>query len=217
MIDPAPVAGGEAGRPDAVEGEDLLGQCLVLRKEERLRTGPGVGQLEQVEEGGDVRLLGVVAGVGLGEVEDEIRFETREVQERALVVQLVEEGVVAVRAQRLEEFYGRTVPDEAASIADLVPDAELEDIFESGPAREGFSPAAALFSAHAKALVDKIAYWTGIRRTLAKKLVEQMARRARELDLQVAAGRETQQLIEVTVLATTLAMNYLQRGKFEER
>jgi len=44
-----------------------------------------------------------------------------------------------------------------------------------------------------------------------------MARRARELDLQVAAGRETQQLIEATVLATTLAMNYLQRGKFEER
>jgi hypothetical protein len=119
--------------------------------------------------------------------------------------------------ERLEEFYRRTVPDEAPNIADLVPDAELEDIFDPGPGREGFSPAAALFAAHGKALVDKIAYWTGIRRSLAKKLLEQMARRARELDLQVAAGRETQQLIEATVLATTLAMNYLQRGKFEER
>ena len=119
--------------------------------------------------------------------------------------------------ERLEEFYRRTVPDEAPNIADLVPDAELEDVFEAGPARDGFFPAAALFSANAKALVDKITYWTGIRRSLAKKLVEQMARRARELDLQVAAGRETQQLIEATVLATTLAMNYLQRGKFEER
>ena len=119
--------------------------------------------------------------------------------------------------ERVEEFYRRTVPDEAPNISDLVPDAELEDIFDAGPAREGFSPASGLFSTHGKALVDKITYWTGIRRSLAKKLIEQMARRARDLDLQVAAGRETQQLIEATVLATTLAMNYLQRGKFEER
>ncbi len=148
---------------------------------------------------------------------DRMARELARVEPKRALSRALAELPVDQMTERLEEFYRRTVPDEAPNIADLVPDAELEDIFDPGPARDGFSPAGALFSAHGKALVDKIAYWTGIRRSLAKKLVEQMARRARELDLQVAAGRETQQLIEATVLATTLAMNYLQRGKFEER
>jgi len=148
---------------------------------------------------------------------DRVARELARVEPKRALSGALAELPVDQMTERLEEFYRRTVPDEAPNIADLVPDAELEDIFDPGPARDGFSPAGALFSAHGKALVDKIAYWTGIRRSLAKKLVEQMARRARELDLQVAAGRETQQLIEATVLATTLAMNYLQRGKFEER
>ena len=74
-----------------------------------------------------------------------------------------------------------------------------------------------MLGAFAKTLTDKIAYWTGLRRSLAKKLVEQIVRRARELELFVEAAREEQQLVDVTVLATTLAMNYLQRGKFAER
>ena len=40
---------------------------------------------------------------------------------------------------------------------------------------------------------------------------------ARELDLRAERGREEQQVVDVTVLATTLAMNYLQRGQFTER
>src|SRR2546423_5312165 len=71
--------------------------------------------------------------------------------------------------ERVEEFYQRTAPDEAQHIAGLVPAAELEDIFDAGPARDGFTPAAGLFAAHGKALSDKITYWTGIRRSLAKK------------------------------------------------
>jgi hypothetical protein len=148
---------------------------------------------------------------------DRMARELARVEPKRALSKALAELPVDQMTERLEEFYRRTVPDEAPNISDLVPDAELEDIFDPGPAREGFSPAAALFAVHGKALVDKITYWTGIRRSLAKKLVEQMSRRARELDLQVAAGRETQQLIEATVLATTLAMNYLQRGKFEER
>ena len=119
--------------------------------------------------------------------------------------------------ERVEEFYRRTLPDEAPHIADLVPDAELEDIFIPGPVREGLRPAAEVLAAFAKTLTDKIAYWTGLRRSLAKKLVEQIVRRARELELFVEAARQEQQLVDVTVLATTLAMNYLQRGKFAER
>ena len=59
--------------------------------------------------------------------------------------------------------------------------------------------------------------FAGLRRSLAKKLVEQIVRRARELDLRADRSREEQQVVDVTVLATTLAMNYLQRGAFTER
>jgi hypothetical protein len=117
----------------------------------------------------------------------------------------------------LEEFYRRTLPDEASNIADLVPDAELEDIFSPGPPQPGSRPAGTFLREHAKTLVDKIAYWTGLRRSLAKELVEQFVRRARELELCVDDARAQQQLVDVAVLATTLAMNFLQRGKFAER
>ena len=117
----------------------------------------------------------------------------------------------------LEEFYSQTLPDEARAISDLVPDAELEDIFTAGPAREGLVPAAAALATHRKTMTDKIAYWTGIRRSLAKELLETIVRRSRELELFVDRAREAEQLLDVTVLATTLAMNYLQRGKFVEK
>src|SRR5205085_1750096 len=77
--------------------------------------------------------------------------------------------------------------------------------------------AAGVLAPLATTLADKIVYWTGLRRSLAKKLVEQIVRRARELDLRAERGREEQQVVDVTVLATTLAMNYLQRGQFTER
>jgi putative zinc-binding metallo-peptidase len=133
---------------------------------------------------------------------------------RALAKALAELPVDQM-TERVEEFYRRTVPDEAPNIADLVPDGELEDIFS--PAGENSRPAAELLAPLAKTLGDKIVYWTGLRRSLAKKLIEQIVRRARELELRADRSREEQQLIDVTVLATTLAMNYLQRGKFEER
>jgi hypothetical protein len=117
----------------------------------------------------------------------------------------------------LEEFYSSSLPDDAMAISDLVPDGELEDIFTAGPAREGLVPAGTALAAHRKTMTDKIAYWTGIRRSLAKKLVETILRRSRELELFVDRAREAEQLLDVTVLATTLAMNYLQRGKFAEK
>ena len=120
-------------------------------------------------------------------------------------------------ATSLEDFYRETIPDEQRAISDLVPDGELEDIFTPGPAREGLAPAGTVLAAHAKTLTDKITYWTGIRRSLAKKLVETIVRRSRELELFVDRSREAEQLLDMTVLATTLAMNYLQRGKFDEK
>jgi hypothetical protein len=63
-------------------------------------------------------------------------------------------------------------------------------------------------------LTDKITYWTGVKRPLVRGLVENMVRHARDLDLWVEKKREAAALIELTAYGTTLAMNYLTRGKF---
>jgi len=70
---------------------------------------------------------------------------------------------------------------------------------------------------HRKVIVDKITYWTGVRRTLVKHLVESIEKRAKEMNLAVDTTREPAHLIEVVSYATTLVMNYLTRGRFTEK
>src|SRR5207248_6693511 len=127
----------------------------------------------------------------------------------------VRELPVEEMGSTIEEFYRPHLEDESKTLADLLPDAELEDIF----VRKGdrLRPAAAFLLEHRKAVIDKIAYWTGVRRPLVKKLLEVIGQRARELELSVERKRETQTLVEVVAFATTLAMNYLTRGQFAER
>src|SRR5467141_3590752 len=97
---------------------------------------------------------------------DRMARELARVEPKRALSRALAELPVDQMTERVEEFYRRTVPDEAQNISDLVPDAELEDIFDAGPAREGFTPAAGLFAAHGKPLADKITYWTAIRRSL---------------------------------------------------
>jgi hypothetical protein len=127
----------------------------------------------------------------------------------------VKELPVEEMGTTIAQFYEEHVQDEAAAVADLLPDAELEDIFVRKG--EDLRPASALLLEHRKTLVDKITYWTGVRRSLIRKLVEVIGRRARELELCVERKREAQTVIEVTAFATALAMNYLTRGRFAER
>jgi hypothetical protein len=148
---------------------------------------------------------------------DKVARELRTVEPKRALANASAELPVEEMTERVEEFYRRTAPDEAKNIVDLVPDGELEDIFSTEGNPDSSRPAAEVLSPVSKTLTDKIAYWTGLRRSLAKKLVEQIVRRARELDLRADRGREEQQVVDVTVLATTLAMNYLQRGTFTER
>ena len=63
-------------------------------------------------------------------------------------------------------------------------------------------------------LTDKITYWTGVKRPLVRALIERIVRTCREHDLCVDTGREAATLVELTVYGTTLAMNYLTRGRF---
>jgi hypothetical protein len=62
--------------------------------------------------------------------------------------------------------------------------------------------------------VDKVAYWSGAQRPLVKTLVETIEKRVGELKLLADLKLEERHLIEITVYATALAMNYVSRGKF---
>jgi hypothetical protein len=148
---------------------------------------------------------------------DKVAREMGRVEPKRSLTKAAAELPVDEMNERVEEFYQRTAPDEAQHIAGLVPDGELEDIFSTDVSPEMSRPAGEVLAPLSKTLTDKIAYWTGLRRSLAKKLVEQIVRRARELNLRADRTREEQQVVDVTVLATTLAMNYLQRGTFTER
>ena len=116
----------------------------------------------------------------------------------------------------VEQFYQQHTPDEAQAIAELALDADLTDILVK-PAprrRRGIRPAAPWLAEHRKHIVDKVTYWTGVRRPLVKALVESVEGRVAALGLAVETARESAQLVEMTAYTTTLAMNYLTRGRF---
>jgi hypothetical protein len=115
------------------------------------------------------------------------------------------------------EFY-EAVLSEQPSTGELSLDTDLQDIFKvSQRKKQGVRPAADLLRENRKPLVDKLAYWTGVQRPLAKKLVESIETRVGELNLRANEKKEKEYLTEVTVYATALAMNYVIRGKFVQR
>ena len=116
----------------------------------------------------------------------------------------------------VEQFYHQHTPDEAQAVAELALDTDLVDILTK-PAprrRAGIRPAAPWLAEHGKAIVDKVTYWTGVRRPLVRALVASVEQRVAALGLAVETAREDAQLVEMTAYATTLAMTYLARGRF---
>jgi hypothetical protein len=110
------------------------------------------------------------------------------------------------------EFYQRTNDD--VPLADLALDTDLRDIFDASKRRKTARPAGEFLRAQRKAVVDKVAYWTGAQRPLIKKLIEVIEKRIDELGLFADNAREAEHLIQITVYVTALAMNYMARGKF---
>lgn len=111
----------------------------------------------------------------------------------------------------LGELYrpsGEDVP-----IIDMATDTDLKDIFNAKRSKRA-RPAQQFLHEHRKAVVDKIAYWTGVQRPLVKKLIEAIENRIGELGLLTDSKRESEHLAEITVYASALAMNYLANGKF---
>jgi putative zinc-binding metallo-peptidase len=112
----------------------------------------------------------------------------------------------------IEEFYKGAATDETSALKELSFDADLEDIFETSG-----TPAHEFLGKHRKLIIDKVTYWTGVRRSLVKGLVEAIQKRTRELNLALREGNEWRTLVEVVAYTTTLTMNYLTRGRFVEQ
>jgi hypothetical protein len=112
------------------------------------------------------------------------------------------------------DFYQKSL-EESQSPVELALDADLVDIFKvSRRRRKGVRPAADLLKENRKAIIDKIAYWTGVARPVVKELVESIVGRVEQLNLRADISCEKEHLTETTAYATALAMNYLTRGKF---
>lgn len=103
---------------------------------------------------------------------------------------------------------------EDVPIIDMAADTDLQDIFNGAKRSKRARLAQEFLQEHRKALVDKIAYWTGVQRPLVKRLVEAIENRVGELGLMIDSKREAEHLAEFTVYASALAMNYLTNGKF---
>jgi hypothetical protein len=115
------------------------------------------------------------------------------------------------------EFYEQSL-NHVAAPDDVAIDTDLIDIFRATRVPQAEQrKAEELIREHRKTLVDKVTYWTGVQRPTAKKLVESVEQRARELELRVNTRREPDYVAELSVYLTALAMNYLLRGNFVQR
>jgi pimeloyl-CoA synthetase len=128
------------------------------------------------------------------------------------------QGATDVTVEEMEttvaDFYQKALEEQQGS-GDLALDTDLADIFKVSRRRKsGVRAAADLLNENRKAIVDKVAYWTGVQRPVVKRLVESIAARVEEMGLRADVALEKEHLTEVAVYATALAMNYLTRGKF---
>ena len=99
-------------------------------------------------------------------------------------------------------------------LSELTPDTDLRDIFPVSKRRKTALPAHEFLHQHRKAVIDKVAQWTGAQRPLIKALMDTIEKRAGELDLRADKTRSSEHLAEVTAYVTALVMTYVTKGKF---
>ncbi|MFQ5967234.1 MAG: hypothetical protein ACE5MI_06440, partial [Acidimicrobiia bacterium] len=116
----------------------------------------------------------------------------------------------------VEEFFRANQP--TATPVEVALENDLPDFFvRKGRRTRGIRPAWELVREHRTNLVNKIEYWTGVRRSVVRALVDNVEKAAERLGLYVETKSEDGTLVELTAYATTLSMNYLTRGSFVPR
>jgi hypothetical protein len=146
-----------------------------------------------------------------------LRYVERVARALADVEPIVKTGEVDITpediSETVEQFYQRADEERRARI-DIELDAHLPQIFLTRKRKE-VKPAADIVSRHQRELVEKITYWTGAPRPIVRGLIDSICRTCERMKLWGELGEEARYLVEVTALATTLAMNFLMRGTFE--
>jgi hypothetical protein len=117
--------------------------------------------------------------------------------------------------QTVEEFYREFHVDETPLVEGLALDTDLEDIFDTPSESPGAleKKASKLLADHRRDIIDKVNYWTGVRRTLVRALVLSIEQRLDELGLCVARDRSREQVVELTVYITALSTTFLLGSK----
>jgi hypothetical protein len=128
-------------------------------------------------------------------------------------------GVTDITVDDMEttvaEFYHlQQAAQEEVPVTELTPDSDLRDIFPVSKRRKTAVAAHEFLHQHRKAVIDKVAQWTGAQRPLIKNLIDTIEKRAGELDLRADKTRIAEHLAEVTAYTTALVMTYVTKGKF---
>ena len=148
-----------------------------------------------------------------------LRYVDRIAKSVADIEPIVKTGEVDITpddmAVTVEQFYQQAAQEQQARI-DIALDGHLGQIFLARRRKES-RPAADIVRRYLPDLVEKITYWTGVRRPIVRGLIEAVCRTCERMKLWGEVGEEPRYLVEVTALATTLAMNFLTRGQFEQR
>jgi hypothetical protein len=146
-----------------------------------------------------------------------LRYVERVARAVADVEPIVNTGEVDITPEDISDtvaqFYERAAQERQARI-DLALDAHLGKIFLDRKRKES-RPAADIVSRYTPELIDNITYWTGVRRPIIRGLIESICRNCERMKLWGELGEEPRYLVEVTALATVLAMNFLAHGRFE--
>ena len=118
---------------------------------------------------------------------------------------------VAEMEMTVAEFYRHFT--EQVPLLEVTQDNDLATIFNASKKSKQSAAAAPFLKKYRKILVDQIASWTAMQRPLVRRLIEAIERRSAELELMIDIRKEAEYLMQITVFATTLVMNYLARGK----
>ena len=112
----------------------------------------------------------------------------------------------------LAEHYGQRAERYRAMAQGYVDD-KLREVFPVRRGR-GLLPAAALIRRHRTDLATSIGHWSALDPAEVETILEKLEDRAKALGLRVSRGRIAAKLMDMTALATSLAMDFAYTGRF---
>jgi hypothetical protein len=116
----------------------------------------------------------------------------------------------------LLEYYNKTAERYREKAQGYVDDV-LREVFGTNGKKGLRVPAGGFIEKNRNPLVEMISHWTGEPPSSVEPLIDKLVNRAKELDLNLAARRQSRKLIEITSLATAMIMNYMYEGNFSIR